>query len=210
MRSSSTIRVVALGVLTGFTLCTTAPTSVHAQGGMGGMGGGIGGGRRGGMGGPGMGDGARRTPATMVKDNLEKNDPIAFLLDRKKPLTLSDAQKDSLKLFRKEMQRMQEPLFKDIEKIFADEAPQSGGGPGGGPGGGRRGGGMGGGKGAILPDTAKVIVARLTDIQEAYRDRARTQLNDGQRHIADSLLTALLDEERNKDEEERAKRRGRN
>jgi len=146
----------------------------------------------------------------MVKDNLEKNDPIAFLLDRKKPLTLSDAQKDSLKLFRKEMQRMQEPLFKDIEKIFADEAPQSGGGPGGGPGGGRRGVGMGGGKGAILPDTAKVIVARLTDIQEAYRDRARTQLNDGQRHIADSLLTALLDEERNKDEEERAKRRGRN
>lgn len=189
----------------------------------------MGGGRRGGMGGGGMGGGSRRTPATMVKENLEKNDPIAFLLDRKKPLTLSDAQKDSLKAFRKEMQHMQEPLFKDMDKIFADEAQQGGAGQGGGRRGGGMGGGMGGGRGmppggddgegggarggrgmgAMLPDTAKVIVARLTDIQDAYRDRARAQLNDGQRHIADSLMTALLDDERKKNEEERAKRRDR-
>ena len=162
---------------------------------MGGMGGGMGGGRRGGMGGgQGMGGGgSRRSPATMVKENLEKNDPIAFLLDRKKPLTLSDPQKDSLKAFRKEMQRMQEPLFKDMEKIFTDEAKQGDarGGQGGGQGGGR-------GMGAMLPDEAKTIVARLTDIQDAYRDRARGQLNDGQRHIADSLMTAVLEEARKK------------
>ncbi len=169
----------------------------------------MGGGRRGGgMGGPGMGGGSRRTPAAIVKENLEKNDPIAFLLDRKKPLTLTDPQKDSLKAFRKEMQHMQEPLFKDMEKIFADEAQQGGGGQGGG----RRGGGMGGGRGmgAMLPDTARVIVARLTDIQDAFRDRARAQLNGGQRHIADSIMTALLDEERKRSEEERAGRRDRN
>ncbi len=205
------------------------------------MGGGMGGGRRGGggMGGPSMG-GSRKTPATLVKENLEKSDPIAFLLDRKKPLTLSDMQKDSLKIFRKEMQHMQEPLFKDMDKIFADQEKngengaeggsgrRGGGMGGGGMGGGRRGGGMGGagaggaggddegadgGRGArlaaMLPDTAKTIVARLTDIQDAYRDRARGQLNDGQRHIADSLMTAMLDEQRKKDEAERAKRQNR-
>ncbi len=166
------------------------------------MGGGMGGGRRGGMGnGQGMGGGgSRSSPATMVKETLEKNDPIAFFLDRKKSLTLSNPQKDSLKAFRKEMQRMQEPLFKDLDKIFADEKQQ----------GGARGGQVGGrGMGAMLPDTAKTIVARLTDIQDAYRDRARGQLNDGQRHISDSLMTALLDEERKKNEAERAKRRDR-
>lgn len=199
MRSSALIRFVALSVLTGVALFTITPTAVHAQGG---MGGGMGGGRRGGMGnGQGMGGGgSRSSPATMVKETLEKNDPIAFLLDRKKSLTLSDPQKDSLKAFRKEMQRMHEPLFKDLDKIFADETKQ--GGAGGGQGGGR-------GMGAMLPDVAKTIVARLTDIQDAYRDRARGQLNDGQRHIADSLMTALLDEERKKSEEERAKRRDR-
>lgn len=193
------------------------------------MGGGMGGGRRGGgMGGPGMG-GSRKTPASLVKENLENSDPIAFLLDRKKPLTLTDMQKDSLKIFRKEMQHMQEPLFKDMDKIFTDlekngdNGLESGSGRrGGGMGGGRRGGGMGaggtddgpdGGRGArlaaMLPDTAKTIVARLTDIQDAYRDRARGQLSDGQRHIADSLMTAILDEQRKKDEAERAKRQNR-
>ena len=206
MRSSAVIRFVALSVFTGVALFTITPTAVHAQRGMGGMGGGMGGGRRGGMGGgQGMGGGgSRSSPATMAKQTLEKNDPIAFLLDRKKPLSLSDPQKDSLKAFRKEMQRMQEPLFKDLDKIFSDETQQ------GGARGGQRGGQSGGrGMGAMLPDTAKTIVARLTDIQDAYRDRARGQLNDGQRHIGDSLMTALLDEERKKSEEERAKRRDR-
>ena len=146
------------------------------------------------------GGGSRRSPATTVKENLEKNDPIAFLLDRKKPLTLSDPQKDSLKAFRKEMQHMQEPLFKDMEKIFTDEAKQ--GDARGSQGGGR-------GMGAMLPDEAKTIVARLTDIQDAYRDRARGQLNDGQRHIADSLMTAVLEDERKKNDDERPKRRDR-
>lgn len=204
---------------------------------MGGMGGGMGGGRRGGggMGGQGMG-GSRKTPASLVKENLEKSDPIAFLLDRKKPLSLSDVQRDSLKIFRKEMQHMQEPLFKDMDKVFTDlekngengaegGAGRRSGGMGGGMGGGRRGGGMGGGAmggddegpdggrgarlAAMLPDTAKTIVARLTDIQDAYRDRARGQLNDGQRHIADSLMTSILDEQRKKDEAERGKRQNR-
>lgn len=200
----------------------------------------MGGGRRGGGmgGGPGMG-GARRSPAAMLKENLEANDPIAFLLDRKKALLLTDLQKDSLKTYRKEMQRMQEPLFKDVEKQFTDIAAQGGAGRGGemGSGGsGRRGGGMGGGgmggggmggggmgggsRGGgddaggmgrgmgAMPDTVKSLITRLNDIQDAYRDRARTQLNESQRHSADSMMTIMLEEQRKKADDERARRRG--
>lgn len=200
-------------------ILSLAPVGLAAQGGMGGMGGGMGGGRRGGMGGPGMG-GARRSPITMIKDNLENNDPIAFLLDRRKPLALTDVQKDSLKSYQKEMQRLQAPLFKAIEGVFAELAPANGAGgrvPGA-RGGGRNGGGSdgtdppAGGRGAGMsgmPDTIKVIVTRLSDIQDAYRDRAWTQLSDSQRTTADALLTAKLEAERKKDDEERARRRER-
>ncbi len=152
-----------------------------------------GGGRGGGMGGPGMGGGNRQSPATVVKENLEKNDPIAFLLDRKKPLALSGTQKDSLKVLRKEMQHTQEPLFMEMDKLFAEARQQRGG---------RR-------IGAMLPDTARALMGQLTDIQDAYRDRARGQLSEGQRHVADSLMTSFLEEQRKKDENDRTRRRDR-
>ncbi len=188
------------------------------------MGGGMGGGRPGGRGGGGMG-GPRRSPTAMIKENLERNDPISFLLDKKKELALRDAQKDSLKSLHKEMQRMQSPLFKEMDKVFAElmesgaRGGARGGGMGGGMGGGQRGGGMppggegpdGGGRGmaAGMPDTARVLATRLSDIQDSFRDRARTQLDDGQRRTADSLYNVFLENERKKAEEQREKRRDR-
>ncbi len=189
----------------------------------GGMGGGMGGGRRGGTGGPGLGGGGRRSPSSTIKDNLKRNDPFDFLFDQKKALSLRDEQKDSLKALRKEMQHAQAPLFDAVESFFTSAMAQRGsgapagrGGMGGGSGrGGGRGSapdggsGAGAGMGAALPDTVRTLVNRLVDIQEAYRDRARTQLDERQRQAADSIMTDILAEERKKAEKERSKRRDR-
>lgn len=158
--------------------------------------------------GRGSGMGQMKSPVETVKENLERNDPIVFLLDRKKPLTLTDLQKDSLKSLRKEMQHMQEPLFKEMEAQVGPLPARggmrgSGGTEGGGADGGRRS--RGGSSGAS--DTVRALVGRLTDIQDAYRDRARGQLNDLQRVKADSLLQIFLADERKKDDDVRPKRR---
>jgi hypothetical protein len=197
------------------------------MGGMGGggMGGGMGGmrGDRGGMGRGGMG-GSMKSPAELAKANLERSDPLAFLLEHKKPLALNKLQQDSVKTFRKEMQEKQAPLFKQLEKIF-DDAPQAGR-RGGGMGGGMGGGGMdpegrgarGGRRGApgdsardsgrgALPDSVRTVLDRLTDIQDAYRDRARAQLDTVQRMRVDSIQNALLEKEREKARKQREERR---
>jgi len=175
------------------------------MGGMGGggMGGGMGGGRGGGgggmgrRGGPGIGGGSMKSPAAMARERLAQADPIEFLLDRKKPLELTKEQRIAFKSLRKEMQRMQAPLFKDLDELFGD-MPQRGGRGGGSP----PAGGMGGG----APDTVRVVVGRLSDIQDSFRDRAREQLTALQRTRADSLQQVMLAEERAKSEKEREKR----
>lgn len=110
---------------------------------------------------------------------------------------LTKEQQIAFKSLRKEMQRMQAPLFKDLDKLFGD-MPQRGGRGGGSP----PAGGMGGG----APDTVRVVVGRLSDIQDSFRDRAREQLTALQRTRADSLQQVMLAEERAKSEKEREKR----
>lgn len=157
-----------------------------------------------------------KSPAETAKKNLEHNDPIKFLLDQKKPLALTNTQRDTLKFLQKEMKHMQEPLFKDMEKLTSDMAGRGGmrGGMGRGGRGGPSGGASGGdseppeggrGRGGV-PDTVRALVARLSDIQDAYRDRARTKLTDAQRTTADSLFDDMLAKDRKKAEDEREKR----
>lgn len=75
---TSLIRL-SLGVVTCLALSIPPSGSLAAQGGSG----------RGGAGGRGGGFGQLKSPAATLKDNLEHNDPVAFLLDRTKPLALS-------------------------------------------------------------------------------------------------------------------------
>ena len=70
---------LSLGVVTCLALSIPPSGSLAAQGGRG----------RGGAAGRGGGFGQIKSPAATLKDNLEHNDPVAFLLDRKKPLALS-------------------------------------------------------------------------------------------------------------------------
>ena len=178
------------------------------------MGGGRGGGRGGGMGGGSMG-GNMKSPAAALKDNLERTDPLKFLLDHKKPLSLTNAQRDTLKRFQKDMSDMQEPIYKDLEKLVADMPGRGAGAMGrGGIGAGRGRGGVdnsdstvGSGRRGGPDDPMRAIALKLTDIQDSFRDRARAQLDSTQRVKADSLETLWLAELRKKDAEDRAKRR---
>lgn len=201
-----------------FVIVTVSPiplSQLYAQGGIGGGIGGVGGGMGGGMGGgtsgrsgggrnggsgidrgPG-GSGRERSPAAAVKETLKRDDQIAFMLDHKKPLKLTNAQSDTLKVLRKEMLYTQEPLFSDIDKVARDL-----------PRGGRGGGGRGDeGERGQAGDTLRTLISRLHDIQEVYRDRARARLDATQLHLTDSLQTAWLAERR--DKEQRNNRGGR-
>jgi len=194
---------LAVAAAVAVSLAALTPTPLSAQtGGMGGggMGGGIGA-RGDGMGGRGggMGSGSMKSPAAMARERLEKADPIELLLDRKKLLELSKEQQDTFKSLRKEMQRMQEPLFKDLDKLFGDMPQRGGRGGGAPPGGGEPSGGA--------PDAVRVVIARISDMQDSFRDRAREQLDPLQRTRADSLQQVMLEEERAKFEKEREKRR---
>ena len=160
----------------------------------------------GGRGGPGTGGGSMKSPAAMARERIEQADPLEFLLDRKKPLELTKAQQQSFKALRKEMQRLQDPLFKDLEHLFAG-MPQRGGRGGGGRAGEDQPGGTPPDGGA--PDTVRVVVGKLSDIQDSFRDRAREQLTAGQRTRADSLQQVMLAEERAKFEKERGERQRR-
>lgn len=216
-RAPSTAICALLAVLVGMSI--TSPLT--AQGGMGGMGGGgmggggRGGGRgRGGMGGGGMDGDRMKSPAETVKAHLEQNDPLKFLLDRKKPLSLSGTQRDTIKRYQQEMEDAQRPVFKALDKLSSSMPGRGGMGAGGrGRGGdGERGGAGGdeadgrdrrGGPG----DTIRVLADKLTDIQDSFRDRARGQLDAIQKITADSLETLWLAELRKKDDGEREKRR---
>ncbi|MEP6781098.1 MAG: hypothetical protein ABJC26_14480 [Gemmatimonadaceae bacterium] len=174
----------------GALLFVSMSSSAFAQRGGGGMGGGRGGGMGGGGGGGGGrggggrgGGGSAESPAKKIKSDFDASDPVQFLLKRDKPLKLDKAQKDSLKALHKELDEFEKPLFSDVDKLFADaeknkrdqrdsgEEPAAASGRGG-----RR-----------MPNGVRELVTKLGDAQLAFKDRARAHLNDGQRHIADSL-----------------------
>ena len=192
-----------------------------AQGGMGGMGGGMGGGagrggRGGGMGGGGMG-GSMKSPSQTLKQNMERTDPLKFLLDNKKPLSLTNAQRDTLKQYQKDMDELEKPVYKDLDKLVADMPGRGAGAMGRGGMGGGAGRGRGGsndsdstsgrGRRGGADDPIRALADKLTDIQDSFRDRARAQLDSTQRVKADSIENVWLAEMRKQDADDRAKRR---
>lgn len=123
------------------------------------------------MGGGGQQQGSTSPPAASlaIKKNLDRSDPLNFLLERKKPLDLNKTVEDSIKLMRKEMQRMQEVIYKDLDKAASTkergELPSA----------------------TIILTLTKDSEERVKDIQAAYRDRARLMLDGKQLVRADSL-----------------------
>lgn len=54
------------------------------------------------------------------------------------------------------------------------------------------------GAGPFASDAVRALFSRLADIQDAYRDRARTKLDNTQRARADSIQNAALEKQREK------------
>lgn len=120
----------------------------------------------------GGGDAGTTTPPAAslpVKKNADRTDPIAFLLDKKKPLELSKALEDSLKNYRKEMRHMQDVVFKNLDNAATKKEQGQPPSPG------------------VIAQLSAEAGARIKDIQDAYRDRSRELLNERQRHQIDSL-----------------------
>ena len=213
-------------------LCLSVPATARAQiGGTGGMRGGMRGGMGGGMGsgmrgGP-TGRGSRQSPTDMMKQRLHAANSLVFLLDHKKPLALTKPQQDSIKQYRKDVEQLQKPLFSSLKAVLGDGTA---GAPWGGPGGPGMRDGMGGRGGAageadprddgevgrdgpgigdarFLPDTARALVTRLEDIQQAYGEKARALLDPSQRQRADSIQSAMLAAQRAKMREQLERRR---
>ncbi|MEO7997173.1 MAG: hypothetical protein ABI852_06985 [Gemmatimonadaceae bacterium] len=124
------------------------------------------------QGGGGAGQGSTPSPpaaSTGIKRGADRDDPINFLLERKKMLLIDKTLEDSLKSFRKEMQHMQDVVFKDLDKAAAKKEQGQ------------------------LPSVTVIAVMtkdadeRVKDIQSAYRDRARLLLSDRQRTQVDSI-----------------------
>ncbi|MGV3709935.1 MAG: hypothetical protein ACO1Q7_13960 [Gemmatimonas sp.] len=123
------------------------------------------------MGGGGGQQGSSTPPAASasLRKTSDRDDPIEFLLTRKKLLELAKTQEDSLKAFKKEMRRMQDLAYKDLDK--AATRKEQGQLPG----------------AAMILSLTKDAEARVKDVQSAYRDRARGILRDKQKVQVDSL-----------------------
>lgn len=124
------------------------------------------------QGGGGGGQGSPTTPPAAsigIKRNADRDDPLNFLLERKKLLQIDKSLEDSLKYYRKEMQHMQDVVFKDLDKAAAKKELGQ------------------------LPSATKIASMtkeaedRVKDIQSAYRDRARILLSERQRTQVDSI-----------------------
>lgn len=137
------------------TLLLVPSVLVHAQGG----------------GGGGQGGGSATAPAASanVKRAADRDDPINFLLVKKKLLVLDRALEDSLKNFRKEMQHYQDVVYKDLDKAATRKNQGQLPGP------------------SIIASMTRDSEERVKDIQGAYRDRARLLLSERQRAQVDSL-----------------------
>jgi len=137
------------------TLLLVPSVFLHAQGG----------------GGAGQGGGSATAPAASanVKRAADRDDPLNFLLDKKKLLVLDRTVEDSLKSFRKEMQHYQDVVYKDLDKAATRKEQGQLPGP------------------SIIASMTRDSEERVKDIQSAYRDRARLLLSERQRAQVDSL-----------------------
>ncbi|MDQ6611652.1 MAG: hypothetical protein M3Y64_04400 [Gemmatimonadota bacterium] len=106
----------------------------------------------------------------LLKRTSDRNDPLDFLLERKKPLGLTRMVEDSLKYYRKEMRHMQDVVFKDLDAAAIKKDP-SGQPP----------------SNTVIMSLTKDADARVRDIQSAYHDRALVLLDATQKHQVDSL-----------------------
>ncbi|MEP6766664.1 MAG: hypothetical protein ABJB66_20275, partial [Gemmatimonadaceae bacterium] len=106
----------------------------------------------------------------MIKRTAERNDPLDFLLDKKKTLGLSKSLEDTIKYYKKEMRHMQDVVFKDLDAA-AIKKDQQGQPP----------------NNIVIMSLTKDADVRVKDIQGAYRDRARELLDAKQKHLVDSL-----------------------
>ena len=108
--------------------------------------------------------------SAMLKHTTDRNDPLDFLLEKKKSLGLSKSVEDSVKNYRKEMRHMQDVVFKDLDALAVKK--ESNGQP---P------------TNTVVLSLTKDADSRVKDIQSAYRDRAHALLDDKQKHLVDSL-----------------------
>lgn len=110
-------------------------------------------------------------PAASIgpKKNADRDDPINFLLERKKLLVIGKSLEDSLKNYRDEMRHMQDVVFKDLDKAASKKTngqlPSA----------------------TLIATMTKEAEERVKDIQSAYRDRARLLLSDRQKTQMDSI-----------------------
>ena len=113
-----------------------------------------------------------RLPSIILRENLHYTDPIRFMQDLQGPLSLSSAQRDSVRQYRKELEGRQRALFKQLEAIetLHDSVEPS--------------------------DRVLALADRLLDLQDEYRQRARASLTRPQRAQADSIELAWLTEQR--------------
>ena len=129
-----------------------------------------GGAGRGGAGGAGAMRGAATmpSPADMIKQQIESNDPYTFLLEHRKELALRNPQRDSIRDHQKEMKKEQEPLFKELHRHMPKSMPQGGARP-------------------AMPDTVRELMSALSAISKAHEERSWSLLDEQQRPRADTL-----------------------
>ena len=113
-----------------------------------------------------------RLPSSILRENLRYTDPTRFMLDLQGPLSLSSAQRESVRQYRKEFEDKQRSVFKQLEAIetLNDSVEPS--------------------------DRVLALADQLLDLQDEYRHRSRASLTRPQRAQADSIELAWLTQQR--------------
>ena len=113
-----------------------------------------------------------RLPSNILRENLHYTDPIRFMLDLQGPLSLSSAQRDAVRQYRKDFEDKQRSVFKQLEAIetLNDSVEPS--------------------------DRVLALADQLLDLQDEYRHRSRASLTRLQRAQADSIELAWLTQQR--------------
>lgn len=183
-----TMNILKIGLAIATAATLIAPNSAHAQrGGMGGMGGR--GGRGGGMGGNRQGSGGGQEFST--KD-LEKENPITMLIDKRKDLKLTTPQLEKLANLKDSLKVKNDTIYTRLDSMSKS----------------MRGGSYGSGGDNETARSARAVfssdLAEVRDNFDAAAQSALALLDDDQKKTAGELLDKLR-----KDNEPRGGRRGR-
>lgn len=116
------------------------------------------------------------SPADRIKAQVESNDPFDFLNDQRKQLSLSDAQRDSFKVYQKELKKSRDPLIKEVYKHMPRGNADGG-----------------------MPDTVRALTAALRELNTSWEERAFSHLDAAQRARADTLrIQWMIDQRANR------------